>query len=119
MVEEGVIVGEIDVDPSLYASHRDAINRHEWIPPRWDYALNPGEEVDADIAELSAELATFEEKLGKRGHDLESFIAARQRERRLFAAAGLEPQLNSQPQPVQPGQATQDQQAPELIGGVT
>ena len=52
-------------------------------------ALNPGEEVDADLAEIEGGLATVEEKLGKRGHDLETFIAARARERRLLSEAGV------------------------------
>lgn len=91
MFEEGVITGEIDVSPAEYAADAYSFTRHAWIAPRWEYALNPGEDVDADLAEIEGGLATVEEKLGKRGHDLETFIAARARESRLLAEAGLAP----------------------------
>ena len=89
MFEEGVIVGEIDVSPAEYAADPHSFTRHAWVPPKWEYALNPGEEVDADLAEIEGGLATVEEKLGKRGHDLETFIAARAREQRLLSEAGV------------------------------
>lgn len=89
MFEEGVIVGEIDISPAEYSADPHSFNRHAWIAPKWEYALNPGEEVDADLAEIEGGLATVEEKLGKRGHDLETFIAARAREKRLLAEAGV------------------------------
>lgn len=110
MVEEGVIVGEIDIDPRLYLQSPWEFTRHVWIAPAWEYALNPGEEVDADIAEIEGGLATVEDKLGKRGHDLEDFIARRQREKRLFAAAGIEttaPTQKATPEAT-PGEPNQD-----------
>jgi lambda family phage portal protein len=91
MVEEAVIVGAVEVDVRQYMATPFEFQRHVWIPPKWDYALTPGEEVDADVAEIEAGLATIEDKLGKRGYDLESLIARRQRERKLLAAAGLTP----------------------------
>jgi capsid protein len=89
MVEEAVIVGEVDVDPRDYLAAPWAFTRHTWIPPKWEYALTPGEEVSADLDEIAGNLATVEDKLGKRGHDLEDFIARREREVRLLRKAGL------------------------------
>lgn len=91
MVEEGVIVGEIDVDPRDYMAAPWAFNRHTWIAPKWEYALTPGEEVTADLDEIAGNLATLEDKLGKRGHDLEDFIARKSREDRLLQEAGIAP----------------------------
>jgi len=92
MVEEAVIVGEVEVDPRDYLGSPWAFTRHTWIAPKWDYALTPGEEVTADLDEIAGNLSTVEDKLGKRGHDLEDFIARRSREVRLFREAGLDPQ---------------------------
>ena len=91
LVEEAVIVGEVDIDPSDFLATPYVFNEHTWIPPRWDYALNPGEDVSADIAEIDAGLALYEEKLGKRGYDLEDFAKRRARERRIFEQNGLKP----------------------------
>lgn len=91
MVEESVIVGAIDVDPIDYLANPLTYQRHVWIAPRWDYALNPGEEVKADAEELSSNLALLEDALGKRGHDLEDFIARKQRENKMLTDAGLTP----------------------------
>jgi lambda family phage portal protein len=91
MVEESVIVGAIDVDPRDYLASPLVYQRHVWIAPRWDYALNPGEEVKADVEELSSNLALLEDAVGKRGYDLEDFIARKSRENRLLTDAGLTP----------------------------
>lgn len=99
MVEEAVIVGECDIDPRLFLMSPDTFQRHVWIPPKWDYALNPGEEVNADIAEVAANMSTLEEKLGKRGHDLEEIIARRKRENELLDAAGLKQPVPNTMQP--------------------
>lgn len=90
MVEEAVIVGAVEVDPRDFLASPHVFTRHVWIPPRWDYALNPGEEVKADIEEINAGLLTREDALGKRGADLEDFLARRQREMRLERESGLE-----------------------------
>ena len=91
MVEESVIVGAIDVSPAEYMAAPLVYQRHVWIPPRWDYALNPGEEVKADVEELSSNLALLEDAVGKRGYDLEDFIARKSRENRLLTDSGLTP----------------------------
>lgn len=113
LVEESVILGIVDADPISYIASPLEFQRHTWIAPKWEYALNPGEEVDADISEISANLSTLEDKLGKRGYDLEELIARRKREEKLLAEAGL-----SSPEPVTAGRPPnvtpepQDQEEP-------
>lgn len=103
LVFEAVVVGAVSIDPRAFLSRPDAFTRHVWIPPKWEYALNPGEEVDADIAEIDANLATLEDKLGKRGYDLEEIVARRKREKRLLDEAGIAspPRKSAQQQPSQ------------------
>ncbi len=50
---------------------------------------DPLKTAQADILELNNGLATLEEKLGERGHDLEDHIAQRKAEREMLEAAGL------------------------------
>jgi lambda family phage portal protein len=91
MVEEAVIVGEVEVDILDYVNNRYEFERHVWIPPKWEYALNPGEEVSADVEEIAANLATLEDKLGKRGYDLESLVRRKARENKILIQYGLKP----------------------------
>lgn len=109
MVDESVILGECSIDPRAYLASPFTFRRHVWIPPQWEYALNPGEEVDADVIEIEQNLGTLEDKLGKRGYDLEDLIERRRREKKLLKEAGLEPvpkpgaakpaQTDTQPEP--------------------
>lgn len=115
LVEESVIVGEVDIDPRLYLQFPETFNRHVWIAPEWEYALNPGEEVAADINEITANLSTLEDKLGKRGYDLEELIARRKREKQLLTDAGLtEPIPNTMQTPQQTNPQTQPQVEEEV-----
>lgn len=102
LVEEAVIVGEVDIDPRQFVAMPYVFTEHVWIPPSWDYALNPGEEVSADIDELNAGLALYEQKLGKRGYDLEDFARQRQRELRVFERYGVLPNTEYVPRSVAP-----------------
>jgi len=106
LVEEAVIVGEVDVDPIDFMLTPYVFTEHVWIPPSWEYALNPGEEVSADLDELDGGLALFEEKLGKRGYDLEEFAKRKAREAKIFAKYGVTPNAagatRSRPQPQMP-----------------
>lgn len=97
IVDESVIVGEVDIDPRLYLEFPNVFRRHAWIPPKWDYAINPGEEIDADVTEINENLGTLEDKLGKRGLDLEGVIERRKREKKLLAEAGLDSTPSNQP----------------------
>ena len=114
IVREAVIVGAIDVEPGDYLASPFTYHEHVWIPPRWDYALNPGEEVSADIAEIDAGLALYEEKLGKRGYDLEDFAKRRARERRIFEQSGLKPDPQTAAAIVAPSQPTDQAQPVEV-----
>lgn len=118
LVDEAVIVGAVDIDPRLYLADPEPFRRHAWIPPKWEYALNPGEEVSADVSEVANNMALLEDKLGKRGHDLEEFIARRARERRLLQDAGLNPDVAqpgaSAPQPAESSDAPTNDQHDEV-----
>lgn len=110
MVEESVIVGAVDVDPREYLAEPHRFQRHVWIPPKWEYALNPGEEVTADLDEIAGNLLTLEDALAKRGYDLEEFVARRKREEEILKAAGMEllpPDKRPKPEP-KPGQEPQE-----------
>lgn len=109
VVDEAVILGLADIEPFQYLASPIPYRRHTWIPPKWEYALNPGEEVDADIAEVAANMATLEDKLGKRGYDLEELIARRKRERRLLTEAGLSVDAAQSQQAKSLGRDTQQQ----------
>lgn len=89
LVYESVVVGEVDIDPRMYLQFPHVFHSHEWTPPRWEYALNPGEEVNADVTELGQNLALLEEKIASRGYSLEEFIARKKREKEMLEAAGL------------------------------
>ena len=106
MVDEAVMLGEVEINPSLYIAEPYTFRRHVWIAPKWEYALNPGEEVTADINEIDANLSTLEDKLGKRGYDLEELIQRRQRENRLLKEAGLSSPTPAGRQPPPGPQAT-------------
>lgn len=101
IVEESVIVGEVSISPALYLANTHVFQRHVWIPPRWEYALKPSEDVDADVTEVAQNFATIEDKLAKRGYDLEEFVERKVREKELFESAGLS--LPTTPQGGAPG----------------
>lgn len=46
----------------------------EWSTPKWDY-VNPGDEVKADIDEISMGLSSISEKLRRRGYDPKAVFA--------------------------------------------
>lgn len=121
MVEEAVIVGAAGISPRDYLADPLRYQSHVWIPPRWAYALNPGEEVKADVEEMAANLQTLEDALAKRGYDLEEFIARRKREVELLKAADLAPAPPASPPPpsaevrTQRQRQEQEQEEPEEV----
>lgn len=89
MVEECVILGEVDISPVAFYNSPHLFTRHTWIPPRWDYAINPNEDNEADVLEIDENLALLEEKLAKRGYDFSEFVERRQREIEQLKTAGM------------------------------
>lgn len=80
VVQEAVILGAVTIPIRLYEQMPWHFQRHLWIPSPWPYALTPGEEINADIAEVEANLATLAEKIAARGGDIETVLAQRARE---------------------------------------
>jgi capsid protein len=71
-----------------FSGMRNAYCNAEWRG-KGKPTSDPLKTAQADILELNNGLATLEEKLGERGHDLEDFIAQRKVEKEMLEAAGL------------------------------
>lgn len=115
IVDEGVAVGILPIDPRLYRRFRDWFTAQIWTPARWRYAITPGEEVDADIKEIEANLCTLEEKIAERGDDYERIILRRMFERQDELARGITPRGPNPPPPPapdEPPQNTEQKQEP-------
>lgn len=83
MVEEAVIVGAVDIDPRVYRDNRHIFRQHSWTPPRFAYAITPGEEINAKVTAIDNNLATLADTLAEDQLDLEEVIPQRVKERRL------------------------------------
>lgn len=89
MVEEAVIVGEVSIDAREYARRRWVFDAHEWIPPKFEYSVNPLDDINADILEIDHDLATQASKVAARGEDWQEVADQRDLER---ARLGTEPE---------------------------
>jgi lambda family phage portal protein len=63
---------------------------HIWTPPRWDY-VNPKEDVETDMLELKARLASHSAKLRERGEDRDQVLAEIKDDITAFDAIDVEP----------------------------
>lgn len=84
IVEESVIVGAVSLEPRAFEREPLAWKNHRATPPAWPYSITPGEEVDADIAAMDANMKTLEACIAERGGDLEETLEQREKERRLM-----------------------------------
>lgn len=91
LVDEAVLLGQADIRPALYRRAPWAFRKHYWMAPAWQYALNPGEEVGADVEAIDNNLTTLSDRLAARGRTLEDVIAVRRREVELLKEAGITP----------------------------
>jgi lambda family phage portal protein len=75
---------------------------HKWTPPRWEY-VNPKEDVETDLLELRAKLASHSEKVRERGQDPVKVYAEIAADQETFAELDIEPDYGSKiqttPQP--------------------
>ncbi len=108
VVEEAIMVGAVSLQPRLYARQPWAWALHKATPPAWGYAINPKEEVDADIAELDGCLTTLEDLIAKRGGDYEEVIAQRRKEIAQLKEAGIERPAQQAPASQRPASAPAD-----------
>lgn len=83
MVDECVIVGATSIDPRRYAEQPWRFKTHSWTPPKWGYAITPGEEVKAKILAVENNFTTLADILAEDQLDLEEVLPQRAKERQL------------------------------------
>jgi lambda family phage portal protein len=88
--DEAVMLGKVSVSPREYLRQPYAWRHHHTTPPAWGYAINPKEEVEADIMAIEGHLKTHERAIGERGGDFEDVIAQRKREVQAIDDADLQ-----------------------------
>lgn len=91
LVDEAVSVGAIDIDPRLYRDNLHAFRRHVWTPPKWKYAITPGEETKDTVNQIDNNLMTLEEALQEDQKDWREVIEQRQLERETEREADVLP----------------------------
>lgn len=64
---------QYEADPFKWSAHK-------WMPPAWEYAINPGEEVKAKLAAINGNLATLADTLAEDQLDYEEVMETRQEE---------------------------------------
>lgn len=67
---------------------------HVWTPPRWEY-VNPKEDVETDLLELRARLASHSAKLRERGEDPDQVLDEIAADDVKLAAKKIEPDYGS------------------------
>ena len=83
IVDEAVMVGAIDeITPSEYFDNQEVYQKHSWTPPAWQYAITPGEELNALVNAVNENLMTKADAIASRGGDLEHVFKQRQIERK-------------------------------------
>lgn len=91
LVDEAVIVGAIDVDARVYRDNLHAFRRHVWTPPKWKYAITPGEETKDTVNKIDNNLMTLEEALQEDQKDWRDIVEQRQVEREAEREADVLP----------------------------
>lgn len=82
LVDEAVMLDLVSIDPRLYARDPFPWRRHSWTPAAWDYAVNPGEEIDAQIKAVNENLTTKARVVAERtGENLEDVFDERSLEK--------------------------------------
>jgi capsid protein len=69
------------IDAARFARRPWLFTAHECTPPRWDYSLNPREEVTAKLEAIDGNLTTLEYELGEDQYDLDEVLQQREYER--------------------------------------
>ena len=92
MVEECVLLGVVDIPPRLYAERPRLYQRHRWMAQAWQYAITPGEEVDALLKAVDGNLMTLAEAVAEHtGEDCEETLTERGREREIERELNIVP----------------------------
>ena len=83
VVDEAVLVGLLDLSPADYFDNHAEYQKHSWTPPAWQYAITPGEELNALVNAVNENLMTKADAIASRGGDLESVFKQRAAERKM------------------------------------
>lgn len=113
-VTEAVILGEVDIDPRLFAKHRCHFLRHDWISPAFPYAINPQQEIGADIDAVDNNHDTLTNRLGARGLLVEEVFEQREWERAEERRRGIEPAARAPAAPPEADEEEEDEPEPAL-----
>jgi lambda family phage portal protein len=88
------IYGWFEEAAFLAGKIRTTEHEHMWTPPRWEY-VNPKEDVEVDLLELRAKLASHSAKLRERGEDRDQVLKEIAEDVAAFAKLGSEPDYGS------------------------
>ena len=92
MVFEAVLLGKCDIPISKYNDRPAIFQRHRWMPPAWEYCVNPGEEIKAWKMAMDENVITKSQVTAEySGEDFEDTARERQREREIEREAKIVP----------------------------
>lgn len=107
-VAEMAIVGATSLTARQYASDPIGWSNHFWMPPAWEYAINPSEEIKAKLEKIKGNLGTLADALAEEQLDYDETMTAREKEvadqtgRKILP---LDQQPEPPPAPVKPAKA--------------
>jgi lambda family phage portal protein len=90
-VRWAVVFGHVSLANELYKTNPDRWHMHSWTAPAFGYALNPGEEVEAAIKRMGADLTTHADEIAELGGDLEARWKQKATELAYRKELGLDP----------------------------
>jgi capsid protein len=90
-MEECVILGLVDVDPSAFMQDPERWLKHAWQPQGWPW-VDPVKDIQANVLGVNNLMGTKSEALASVGADFDTTVEQRQRERitELEADAAVE-----------------------------
>jgi len=101
-------ISGVEINISKFQQRPWIYQAHQWTAPAWSYAINPGEEVNADIDAVENNFKTLEQVCGERGVNLEDVLKQRQKERALERELEIEPPERMKASASQQNQAQQE-----------
>lgn len=91
MVDECVLTGRTSIEPRNWAARPWVYRAHSWTAPAWSYAINPGEEVKANVEAVNNNQKRLATVVAEGGDDLEELLDDRKREMELQRAYDILP----------------------------
>jgi lambda family phage portal protein len=95
-VTEAVVLGLVDIDARVFNAHRRHFLAHEWIAPAFQFAINPLQDINADVQAIDNNLETKAARIAARtGRDIRHVYAEREWELREERRRGILPPLTT------------------------